>query len=497
MERLERLPLLVALAAVLTLSMPVPALHALARDAHEEARAFFYWTLISGALIAAVALATMRTRRGSIARSHLLALVGTYVLLPALALQPMREVIRDTSTLNLYLEMTAALTTTGGTLYDPDRLSPTLHLWRALVAWEGGLLVWVGAAAILAPIRLGGFEVTWSPRTGQSARLSSLIQEALPSQRIARYAAQLTPIYAGLTLALWMMLAASGMDPTEAAIRAMSTLSTSGIVGNDEPFGPWGEIAVFAFLFFAVSRLTFATDLHREQVQRLVADRELRLAVAIVLAVPTLLFLRHWIGAFEVRGGENLAEAVKAYWGATFTVLSFLTTTGFESGGWIEARAWSGLETPAVLLVGLAMFGGGVATTAGGVKLLRVYALYAHGRREMALLVHPHSVGSHAPQSGHLPARGVEAAWVFFMLFATSIAVVTLLLGLTELDFRESIVLASAVLTLCGPLATIALEGGTAAVSDPAKVILCAAMLVGRLEALALIALFNPDFWRK
>ena len=220
-----------------------------------------------------------------------------------------------------------------------------------------------------------------------------------------------------------------------------------------------------------------------------------------MVAVTATLFARHWIGAFELRGAEGAVEgwdaAIPALWGAAFTTLSFLTTTGFESAEWSTARAWSGLDTPAVLLVGLAIMGGGVATTAGGVKLLRVYALYVHGRREMGLLVHPHAVGGRGPAAARLPAAGIEAAWVFFMLFAVTIAVVTLALGITGLDFRAALVLAIATLTTCGPLAAIALEGGTAVLDNPAKAIAAAAMIVGRLETLALIALLNPTIWRR
>ena len=483
--------------AWLSASMLVPALHALARDDHGEARAFFYWALLGLAVSAALAVATHGPRRGHPARGQLLSLVGAFALLPALAMQPLREIVRDTTTLNLYVESLAALTTTGGSLYEPDRLSQTLHLWRALVAWQGGFFVWVAAVAILAPLRLGGFEVTWSPRSGQSARLSAQMQAARPTERVTRYARQLFPVYVGLTGALWLILTAAGTPPTESAIRAMSTLSTSGIVGADAAPARPGELAIFLFLLFAVTRLTFAGDLHREQVAHLAQDRELRIAAALVVIVPLVLFARHWIGAFEVRGEGDVAAALRALWGSAFTVLSFLTTAGFESLDWADARDWSGLDTPAVLLVGLAMMGGGVATTAGGVKLLRVYALYAHGRREMDLLVHPSSVGDHTPGSIRLPARGVEAAWVFFMLFATAMAATTLALAATGLDFRESTVLAAAALTTCGPLAAAALDGGAAALSDPAKAVLSAAMVVGRLEALAIIALFNPDFWRR
>ncbi len=58
-------------------------------------------------------------------------------------------------------------------------------------------------------------------------------------------------------------------------------------------------------------------------------------------------------------------------WGSVFTVLSFLTTTGFSSSDWGAAQAWSGLETPGVLLMGLALIGGGVATTAGGCEVVK------------------------------------------------------------------------------------------------------------------------------
>ena len=89
------------------------------------------------------------------------------------------------------------------------------------------------------------------------------------------------------------------------------------------------------------------------------------MGILFIIAVPTLLFLRYWWGALEFDDQENLSAALNAFWGAAFTVLSFLSTTGFESTVWHEARGWSGLATPGLILLGLAMVGGGVATTAG------------------------------------------------------------------------------------------------------------------------------------
>jgi trk system potassium uptake protein TrkH len=283
----------------------------------------------------------------------------------------------------------------------------------------------------------------------------------------------------------------------------MSTLSTSGIIGEAGTSaggaGLAAEAAIFAFLIFAVSRRTFASDLHREGLRGLIADREVAMAGAIVGATVSALFVRHWIGASEVSALDDPGAMLSALWGSAFTVLSFLTTTGFVSAEWEGARAWSGLETPGVLLVGLTMFGGGVATTAGGVKLLRVWALYQHGRREMDLLVHPSAVGGGSRAAGRLPEAGLDAAWIFFMLFATSLAGLTLLLAMAGTTFHQAIVLATAGLSTTGPLIVVALPDAPDLItgSDALKTIFCAAMVLGRMETLALIALFNPEFWRR
>jgi trk system potassium uptake protein TrkH len=503
---LARLPLLVVLAGILATAMFVPAIHALVRDAHAEARAFFYWGAMLLAVIAAIGLAVARHRSRNAARSHLVALLAAYAALPAVAAIPLAEAMGDTRAINAWLEMVAAATTTGGSLFDPDRLSSSLHLWRALVAWLGGLLIWIAAAAILAPLRLGGFEVVQRDERDAVADLGGR-RLATPEQRVARAAIALVPVYTALTLTLWIALAAFGEAPTRAAIHAMSVLATSGITPDGGAIGGGaglaGELVIFAFLLFAVSRHSFASDLHRGRALRLVEDRELRLAAAIVSLATLLLFARHWVGAFEVAASTDLRAGLAALWGTAFTVLSFLTTTGFVSAEWDAARAWSGLDAPDVLLLGLAMFGGGVATTAGGVKLLRIFTLYAHGRREMNLLVHPHSVAGGRGAARRVSARGIEAAWVFFMLFATAIALVTLALAATGLSFEPAMVLAVAALSTTGPLMDAAAAGqaegaglGLVALSDTAKVVLAAAMVVGRLETLALVALFNPDFWR-
>lgn len=505
MRRILDIPLFVVLMGLSSLMMFLPVIFAVSTRDWLSARAFFYSALLSLILTALIAVATYARPSRSLTRAHLTALVAAFTVLPLMLAVPFYESVRNTTFLNAYFEMVSSLTTTGATLFEPGRLQPTLHLWRAMVGWMGGYMIWVSAIAILAPMNLGGFEVISDAGIGQGARKDRQIGQRADGdarERLARAAIRLLPIYVGLTLLLWAGLFMVGEEPLIALCHAMSTLSTSGISPVDgvtaAQSGFGGEALIFAFLVFAVSRQTFASDFSMGRIHLLRDDPEAQMGVYCVILIPTVLFLRHWIGAFEVDEIADTRSAILAFWGSAFTVLSFLTTTGFVSADWSTAQAWSGLGTPGLILVGLALVGGGVATTAGGVKLLRVFALYKHGVREMERLVHPSSVGGSGAAARRMRRKGAFVAWIFFMLFALSLSVIAVLLAATGLPFDASVVLSVAALSTTGPLAEVALEApiDVALISEAGKMVLMAAMVLGRLETLALIALLNPEFWR-
>lgn len=511
LTQITKLPLLVILMGISVLAMLLPAGFAWTIEEYYQGRVFLYGALLFGFLTFFLAIAMADRPRSTRHRRHLMALLGLFVLLPIMLAVPFHQALRTTTFLNSYVEMVSALTTTGLTLFpDPDRLPKSLHLWRAMVGWMGGFFIWVSAIAILAPMALGGFEV----RTRFGARGSALdtrlgaghsqiTRVADFSDRIRTYGVRLLPIYAGLTAALWIGLVIAGETPFVGLCHAMSTLATSGISpvgglsGGVSGFG--GEVMIAVFLIFAISRQTFASDMQSSETPSLRRDPEIRLAFVILVSLTGFLFLRHWIGAYEVDEALTLTSGLSALWGSLFTVLSFLTTAGFESQAWEASSNWSGLETPGLLLMGLALIGGGVATTAGGAKLMRVYALYLHGLREMEKLVHPSSIGGSGTEARHLRGRGAYMAWVFFMLMALSVAVIMALFALTGQDFESATILTIATLTTTGPVVEVAAVEPLSIVdlSDIAKLVLTFAMILGRLETLAIIALLSPDIWRR
>lgn len=503
MANVLRLPLFLLVFGAFSASMLAPAVYAGLLREHETGRAFLYSGLLGLIIFGLIGLshAGRAPRHGML--GPLMSLFSCFVLLPLALAVPFYEGLQTTTYFNAYIEMVSAITTTGATLFeDPARLNPALHLWRAQVAWMGGLVMWVAASAILAPLNLGGFEVTARAEPGRRAQTDAGMMAPDVRVRLAKVCAVLVPVYVGLTGLLWMLTTIAGDSGLVALCHAMSIMATSGIspVGGlpQGASGLTGEIIMLLFMLFALSRLTFSTDTVNQGAGNLFGDPEFRIGCALVIVVPAFLFARHFAGAIDVDAEDNAFAALRALWGAGFTVMSFLTTTGFTSVHWDAAQAWSGLGSPGLLLMGLAVIGGGVATTAGGVKLLRVFALYQNGLREMERLVHPSSVSRSGRGERRLQKDGAFIAWIFFMLFALSLALGAVAMAATGLDFETSVVMIVAALSTTGPLLEVG--GDTpirlSEVSVAAKSIFAVAMVLGRLETLAIVALLTPDLWR-
>ncbi len=501
MKWLEDFPFFIILMGLSCIAMYIPMMHAIRLEDWLTARTFFYNGTFLSVVTTIVGIAARRQAKGASASTHLLTMLGAYAILPIFLAMPMAHLVNSITFFQAYFEMLSSLTTTGATLFDdPKSISEPLHLWRSLVGWLGGFMILVVAMAIFAPLNMGGFEIYALQRHRKVA--VSQMQKAEVAERLNRFSMQIFPVYLLLTVILSLVLVVLGERILVAVSHAMAILSTSGISpvgGLSEAQGGFpAELIMFLFLFFAISRNTFLSGREQESWKVIKQDKEITQALLCITIIPLLLFIRHWSGAIELNEQVDGLSSLASFWGSTFTVLSFLTTTGFVSQSWEVSQSWSGLNTPGLIFIGLASLGGGVATTAGGIKLLRVYALYKHGLREMERLSFPSSVGGAGQRGRSIRREGAFVAWIFLMVFVLSLGIVMLALTLTGISFIDALAFAVAGLSTTGPLVHIAIEGGGsyAQLPDMAKGILCVAMILGRLETVAVIALFNPNYWR-
>ncbi|PZQ48597.1 MAG: potassium transporter TrkH [Rhodovulum sulfidophilum] len=477
--------------------MMIPALVGAAAEDWRVARVFLIQGVFFAILAVILGIAMMNRAPRIAERYYLTTLALIYLLIPLILAGPVRALVPGISTGGAYFEMLSCLTTTGATLFDrPELVPPAIHLWRGLVGWAGGLMALVVVFAILAPLNLGGFEFVEA--ADQSGRAASTDEVA---RRLARFTRVIAPAYATLTGLLALALLLAGDPPLVAVLHAMGTLSTSGVspIGGpaEAASGRLGEAAIALLLLPAVSHRITNYHLRRDRWPAF-DDPQLRLMLICVLGVALVLYLRAFAGAAEAGPRHDLAGALAALWGGIFTSLSFLTTTGYTSVDWHGTELWSELSRPGTILMGLAVMGGGIATTAGGVKLFRIYVLYRHGLRELDLLTHPSSVARRGRGEQVITGKGARIAFIFLMLFLIAIALGMIGLSATGLSFEQSLTFAIAALTTTGPLAaTLGEAGRYAALDDVALAILGAAMIVGRIETLVVVALFNPSFWRR
>ncbi|MFQ5566471.1 MAG: potassium transporter TrkG, partial [Paracoccaceae bacterium] len=143
--------------------------------------------------------------------------------------------------------------------------------------------------------------------------------------------------------------------------------------------------------------------------------------------------------------------------------------------------------------------GGGAATTAGGIKLVRGYALLRHGYRELERIAQPHSVLATGTRLRGILREGAFLAWAFVMLYIMAIFVAVIALTLTGLTFEDSLVASIASISNTGPAFALVTPGDIdfSRLSESQRMILSATMILGRIETLAVISLFNTGTWQQ
>ena len=490
--RFQKLPLAISLSALTILMMMIPSLHGFYAGNDHQGRTFLYAVLLGLFALGFMSVSVQGERFSANRHTQIWSLIAFFLGFPALLAVPFHEVTASGQFINPYLDLVSTITTTGLPVFSTGALSETLVIWRVCLGWASGFLIWVFAWSLFAPLNLGGFEHLGARGTADDASVHGAHSTArLPAEKFWREAARLGPIYVWITAATTLALLVTSGDPVFAILRAMSTIATFGIDIPGHSGAGWASEGVMMLVMvFALSRATFSTTFSQTRNWKFYHDPELRVAALLITAAAVVLVCLGW-GMSSGFWGH-----IKAIWGAAFTSLSFLTTTGLTSDYLPEGLREFGQA--GIVVAALAIFGGGVATTAGGIKLLRVYILAGHCKTEVDRLIAPSQVMSGQSESLSKSHHNAMLACVFLMLFILVFAAITLGLTLTGSGVAEALHLTLATVTNTGPLAqgVGGSENAVIELGTGAKLILAFAMVFGRLEVLALLALLNPDIYR-
>ncbi len=405
---------------------------------------------------------------------------GVWLALPIFGALPFWLGATEARFVDAFFEAMSGLTTTGSTVFSGlDELPKGLLLWRGLMQWLGGIGIIVVAMVFLPELRVGGMQIFRSEGFDTFGKI-------LP--RATEISSRISVIYLGLTLSCVLAYLMMGMDPFDATVHAMTTVATGGFANYDASFGAFGAGAEYvAVLFMMLAALPFVrfVQLSAGSARPLLHDSQIRgffLTAFVIVAGLVAWQVSHLPNATE----EDLRKVL-------FNTVSLLTGTGYAS---TDYMLWGALPVTVLFFTGL--IGGCAGSTACSIKIFRYQLLFASIRVQIQRIRSPHGVFVPRFEGRPVGQDVLSSVISFFMFFIVTMGIVAWALALTGLDFITAISGAATAVANVGPGLgeTIGPAGNFASLNDAAKWILSSAMLIGRLELMAVYAILTVRFWR-
>ena len=146
----------------------------------------------------------------------------------------------------------------------------------------------------------------------------------------------------------------------------------------------------------------------------------------------------------------------------------------------------------------IGLIGGCAGSTACSVKVFRYQLLVASIKTQLRKIRSPNGIFTPRYEGRPVSEDVMSSVMSFFMFFLVILGMFAIALGMTGLDFITSISGAATALANIGPGLgdEIGPAGNFQNINDTAKWLLIFAMLMGRLELMAVLILFTVRFWR-
>lgn len=428
---------------------------------------------------------TRRYRRELQAKDGFLLVNLVWTLLPAMAAAPLMFTVPDITWTKAYFEAMSALTATGSTaLSGLDELPVSVNVWRCFLQLVGGLGIMLLVVAVLPLLGLGGVQLYRAETPGP-------MKDTKFTPRISETARGLWGVYAMFSVACMLAYRWAGMSWPDAFMHMCTTMGLGGFSSHDASFGHWDSHAIEAvatvFMTLAgVSFMRYFIVIRHRTLRPLTNDREIRTYIAIltvsIVAVAILLAAEGVVADFP--------EALRT---SAFHVVSVATTTGYAS---VDYAQWP-VFAP-VLLMFLGCFVSCAGSTGGGIKLVRMVLLIKQARRELVRIIHPRVVNPVTLGGRVMPPSVMTAVLGYMLIYGAATMGLTMVMLFTGLDIVTAFSAVVATVNNIGPgLGDVGPASNFGVLNNVQIWVLTFAMLLGRLELLAVLVLFTGHFWRK
>jgi trk system potassium uptake protein TrkH len=370
----------------------------------------------------------------------------------------------NVSLIDAYFEMVSGLSGTGLTILNPSKVTPFVNAFRAASQWSGevGALFLTLILALVYHVSPTGIVSA----LGKGERVRPSMFQTLKD---------LVMIYIVLTLIPITYMYMSGMSLYNSIVYTFAALATGGFAPTNMGAGDlmfWQQVAVMVTCILGALNFSIYLNLRYGKVRRALLHPELKLMLGSILFYA-LLLLALW---------EPLNPLL--FWNALFHSASAVTTSGFSIVDVSKFNQASKFVLIIAMLIGASAF-----STGGGIKLYRIYVLGKFLSKEVK------SVGKPGGLVKKVVVLGREISYedlAVMMMFITLYLLVFLALSLVVIElvnrYGLNVTPIDVMFEVSSAMSGTGLTSGLTLMATPdIKLILCIAIVLGKLEILPII----------
>lgn len=409
-------------------------------------------------------------------------------------------------------EMMSGFSTTGSSIItDITAISRSTLFWRSFSHWIGGMGILV-FVLIFIPESNDGSSMHLLRAESPGPQVGKIVSKMKVTTRI------LYLIYLGMTILEVIILMLdkpiAGYENDQFFFSLLTTFGCAGtggfgfIPGSMELLNPFSQYVISIFLILFGCNFSLYYLLLIGKIKDVFRSEELRSYFMVLIAAVGFVFLS-LVGRFEAFPQAYTTE--EAFRHSLFQVSSLITTAGFTT---TDYNVWPMLAKTTLILV---MFMGAMAgSTAGGIKVSRIVMSVKGAYINVRKLINPRYVPNSKFEGKTLEQKTINDVFAFMTLYFFVFLAALFLLSFDSVNgtvvqiasdagnyevkhgFFSNFSAVLACISNVGPaFEAIGPYSCYAGYNDFSMIILTFTMLIGRLEILPMLILFNKRTWKK
>lgn len=382
------------------------------------------------------------------------------------------------SFIDSFFESASGFTTTGASiLHNIEVLPYSILFWRSFTHWIGGLGIIVLVIIILPSLRI---------TAQQLMGLESSLKEKIHPKTKA-VGLRLLFLYLGLTIFEVLFLYLGEMNLFDSICHTFGTVATGGFSTKNASIAAYSAYSQYVIsVFMLLSGISFVAYYYMVKLQfnKVKHNEELwfylgTISVAIIII----------IGILSVKSTSSFEVVLRE---GIFQTISIITTTGYVTADYL---LW---PPAAIALIFILLFAGAnTGSSTSSIKMARHLVVLKNIRNIFTRLFHSNVITQIKLNGKPVSEKANTSVISFVILYLFIFLIGTIIITMTGLDPITSASGVAATLGNVGPaLGSLGPVCNYAHLPDFTKLIFIILMIVGRLEIIAVFALFTKSFWK-